>query len=614
MKLKPISGIKSMQNGMTKWLLSSSSKTPSHVVVFQKTGGVLEALPMEVFRILQEFVSFKDYLNLMNANLFTFQPITNETARYMLSGPEKLEELGVKKPAFARILESVKDKSRQVSMIFDNVNSDTIVKSSLFFDGIYKLIIAARYGKLLKKRFPFKIFDNVYHLVLKGVHGVKTLSLNSNTLKKLEVISCRFHEIRSWNNGSKLQSLVYFEADNSIPVYLIPPRSPIPSFEGIPELALNSWYGVNTEWVMNAKSFTYKSTGNIPFEVLIRPQFSQQLISLILKCGFPATFHDFSFCSHIQFLTLTRPADSVGFYPQCPTFYGQEIKLQKFSLSAWNGGVLPNVKKCHLTDCVQLTHFPALPLCRELHLQCCMELTSCSPEMPFLSELAITDSRLKAVPRYPNLKRASLRDCHEIKSYDSFSRVNLLGIQNCAKLTRVGAFKHVQDLCVESESEISLDGIQGTTSLEEDDRIISFNFQFLPDLRFCHHICQLELNHVPLSSLNGIHNIHHLTVTSHTLVTTKGITAITGSLTITSKGLKSVEDVANIPVVTISSATYLSKFTGLGGHEELHICSVVKFEKYLKEFQEGQEHEEIFSSIQHLYLKTRKDKDERKIW
>jgi hypothetical protein len=67
-------------------------------------------------------------------------------------------------------------------------------------------------------------------------------------------------------------------------------------------------------------------------------------------------------------------------------------------------------------------------------------------------------------------------------------------------------------------------------------------------------------------------------------------------------------------MVTISSATYFSNFTGLGSHEELHVCWVPKFEKFMKEFQEGQDHEGIFSGIQQLYLKTRKDKDERRIW
>jgi hypothetical protein len=72
-----------------------------------------------------------------------------------------------------------------------------------------------------------------------------------------------------------------------------------------------------------------------------------------------------------------------------------------------------------------------------------------------------------------------------------------------------------------------------------------------------------------LTTREGIKNIHHLKISSSSFRTTKGLMNITGSLTLSGAwSLRSLEGVKNIPVVTITCATYLSDFTELGNHQE----------------------------------------------
>jgi hypothetical protein len=57
--------------------------------LFQKKGDCIEGMPIPIFQIIQGFLIEQDYLDLMNTNLSTFQPIKYETVHYTLIGPER---------------------------------------------------------------------------------------------------------------------------------------------------------------------------------------------------------------------------------------------------------------------------------------------------------------------------------------------------------------------------------------------------------------------------------------------------------------------------------------------------------------------------------------------
>jgi hypothetical protein len=119
---------------------------------------------------------------------------------------------------------------------------------------------------------------------------------------------------------------------------------------------------------------------------------------------------------------------------------------------------------------------------------------------------------------------------------------------------------------------------------------ITLEFSPLSNLRACHYIYQLELDGDGIRSLQGIKNIHHLKISSPFLRSAKGLENITGSLTLDTRGLNSLEELKNIPIVRIIWATYLSDFEGLENHQELHMLRVLKFEKLFTQFQEEKLH------------------------
>jgi methyl-accepting chemotaxis protein len=113
--------------------------------VFRKRG-CLENLPEVLFLIIQAFSNNNDYLNLMNTNLTAFQDIKSQTVRYTLSLLDNWDRVNTYNRNFMEaslmnLINSVKDKSKQVSMSFQDVKQQTVVKYAHLFEGIYKFYL-----------------------------------------------------------------------------------------------------------------------------------------------------------------------------------------------------------------------------------------------------------------------------------------------------------------------------------------------------------------------------------------------------------------------------------------------------------------------------------------
>jgi hypothetical protein len=103
--------------------------------------------------------------------------------------------------------------------------------------------------------------------------------------------------------------------------------------------------------------------------------------------------------------------------------------------------------------------------------------------------------------------------------------------------------------------------------------------------------------------LASVENGHHLEIRNVGLYDTKGLGKITGSLILSGcSSLRSVEDLENIPKVTISSCPNIFSFSGLGHHKTLLVCGSSRFEEMWKEFQQEYKHHELFESVEHLYI------------
>jgi hypothetical protein len=118
--------------------------------VYQRQHGI-EALATAVFQIIQGYSKEVSYRNLLNTKLSTFQTIKFETVKYSLIGPNNWNRLHPLKVNFMEnallnIINSVKDKSRQISMSFDDVKQPTLVKYAHLFQEIFKFHLTGCYS------------------------------------------------------------------------------------------------------------------------------------------------------------------------------------------------------------------------------------------------------------------------------------------------------------------------------------------------------------------------------------------------------------------------------------------------------------------------------------
>jgi hypothetical protein len=128
--------------------------------LFQKKGDCIEGMPIPIFQIIQKFFNEQDYLDLMNSNLSTFQPIKYETVHYSLVGTERWIDFDFcadehKEATVVQIINSVKDKSKQISMRIKGVTQSTLLKYAHLFEGIGKLTVEQ---VDLEHDFPFSRF------------------------------------------------------------------------------------------------------------------------------------------------------------------------------------------------------------------------------------------------------------------------------------------------------------------------------------------------------------------------------------------------------------------------------------------------------------------------
>jgi hypothetical protein len=585
----------------------------SDLSLFQKRGGSIEVLPMSLFRIVQENLSQKDYQNLMNANLSTFQTVKAMTVNFSLLGPDQWDRIDIcadanKEEFVQQIINSVENKSRQITMVIQSPTQHLLLKYAHLFQGIRKLVIMPppRKGfvplprKPFKTNFPFHIFDGIRHLVLNSIKNIKIVALELPGTEILELNDCGFHEITAWNEDKSLRRLLLHSCHS---------LTKIPPLDEISFISLHRCFNLlEVSSTGSHKEFALCS-GFAPAmgQMVTQQSFHKDLVILKLECIFPEGFRNFTFLQRIPVVELVQQLDSqrVIQYLPFPVFYGKEIILQHFSVGAWNGQMFPNLKKCSLNDCRDLDQLPGMPNIESLSLTACNKLTIL-PSMPTLLKLALQNcSSLLFLGRCPQLKELTLERCLATIFGDpkAFTSVRMVNLSDCP-ITYTAEFKQAQHLVIENCSYLQdLDAISGKKTVRLS-RLTQFS-----SLPQCHHIYHLELvNLLNLSpNCRGIRNIHHLTISNCGITTTEGLEEITGSLTVDHcTGLKSLVGLKNIPDVNIDSCYSVNDIIGLGNHQILRIGWNILFSRYLTEFQKEKKHSDIFGSIQQLHFQNQK--------
>jgi hypothetical protein len=160
---------------------------------FQNTGGCLQAVPVSLFRIIQRYSRDKDYRNLINSDLSFFQGVKYETALFSL----KVTEEAI--PTIQAVIDSVKDKSKQISLRMTNVNPLLLSKAAQLLDAIGTVSIRYPHAQALNPEI-LKIFDTIMQLKLNGINGISEINLDLHSLTELGIECCDFRRILAWNS------------------------------------------------------------------------------------------------------------------------------------------------------------------------------------------------------------------------------------------------------------------------------------------------------------------------------------------------------------------------------------------------------------------------------
>jgi hypothetical protein len=335
--------------------------------LFRKQSG-LENLPEVLFLIIQAFSKDSDYRNLMNTNLTAFQGIKSQTVRYTLSLPSSCNRTkGYKRTvSLMNIINSVKDKFKQVSMSIQDVKEQTVVKYAHLCEGIYKFHLCCSSSRL-SPTFSFEVFSNIYHLVLEDISGTSTLILPLKKTAILELIDCNFHTLEEVNPSKNLQQLKI--VDSAIYSYVYVPAC----LDDITHVEINGTgsyaIGIKFKFPRNCAVFEMKLTSCCSFQICdLDPKFRYQSLSITAR--FPTEFEgELIRLSVYRSIKLCNKRKDV--FPVFPPFYGKILHLEYFSLRKWIDQTFQNLTSLHLDDCRDLTDLPEIPLLETLSLYLC---------------------------------------------------------------------------------------------------------------------------------------------------------------------------------------------------------------------------------------------------
>jgi hypothetical protein len=277
-----------------------------------------------IFQLIQQYVrKKKEYLMLMSCRKKVFSSVKFETVNYSLLINDTAEEV------LRRVLNSVKDKSKQISVTFFDMGQSEIKKFVELCDCIADLSVDGRSQRksiVAFDSFPFKVFNNILHLTLIGVSGMRDVNLYLEKTAKLVLESCLdLGEITAWNAKNVLQELVIRDCSS---LKILPP------LENISEVSIFSTNRQSTDFLVGRQKEFFSQGVNFSLQTLqtmsTDASFLSSVEELQLKMWFslPAGFTDFSWCQNISVLDLSLNSFLSSFPPRFSSvFHGKQLKL-----------------------------------------------------------------------------------------------------------------------------------------------------------------------------------------------------------------------------------------------------------------------------------------------
>jgi hypothetical protein len=559
-----------------------------------------------------KFSTEAGYRSLMNVCKAGFNSVKFETVRYSLTVNFSSQNVEKTKVEYQKLISSVKCKSKQISLIFKNVDQLSLI--SYFadvYEGIYKLSIAnALNSSSLPSDFNFTAFRNICYLVLMGIDGILTLPSGFENVEKLELHSCGFTEIENINPTETLNELKISRCKSLVA---------LPSLSGINKLSI--------DWLPLSDLDISSSCTTLEFrtQLVISAQFLQRLSSpklylatiqvLKLSCFFPEEFENFNFIANIPVVELSHESPELHTLGSIPVFNGIELSLSNMGcFSIWNkqSTLLPNIRKLCLLYCDHLISLPEMPRVKSVGIKHCSHL-QCIPCLNSLTYLKIFNfaQPLKLPAEFPKLQYLSIVNCKNWLGCAFAHRLCRWAYLCFTPISDLSPLKNTKNLFLLGVNSLtSLQGLEGaeteTFSSVNDQRYVCLaNLNQMSDFSFCRNIWQLALVQLPhLTNCHGISNIFRLAIKEcNYLITTTGLLKIRLGLIIMDCGsLEVLNDVKNIPFVQIQSCPLVANFTGLGNHKLLEVNNMPFFKIIFEEYKKDPTtHQDILENIDKLY-------------
>ncbi len=141
--------------------------------------GTFDAIPTSILRIIQQYLTNYDYCQLLNTNKAIFQSSKYETIYYTMKSLNynAKNEYKQQAKAFQRLISSIQDKSRQISLHAIYYHSYFIDYYRLLLPGIHKLVFQCN-GDFWMIHSPSEyssLLSNIYHIELLDVIPLKSL-------------------------------------------------------------------------------------------------------------------------------------------------------------------------------------------------------------------------------------------------------------------------------------------------------------------------------------------------------------------------------------------------------------------------------------------------------
>jgi hypothetical protein len=408
---------------------------------------LINEFPIEVFRLIHEWSSDKEYRSFMNAG---FRDIKYETVflnlTFQFQMIERIQE------QINNFCLKVRDSRKQIGLKFISCPSDLIVELSRDFQRVYSVCVeqsCVEFDEDLNgeyfflepaldfSTFDFSIFNNVPRVSLTGFQTVRRIRLEN--IRDLELISCTLLEELNLTRSQCLDKL-RLEACPSLKV--ISPLPHVSSFFTDVRALEDNFPIVSSRF----RSFTYIRH----FDGVDCQRWDETSLRNL------QTLHlngEFLSLPPVQILSNIADLSLFNYGTSCPLpvlSSASRLRLSGFDLTQWSGAVLENVRELELAYCKNLRTLMTMPRVRKVLLR---NLPSLSLEKELPACVCFELEGIEAVrtlPRLPRLSRLDLRDCDNLVdlALPSDHVLDFASIASCVSLSAIECLKNCHVLSI----------------------------------------------------------------------------------------------------------------------------------------------------------------------